>query len=249
MFVQLCLLNALATGALAGTGRQRRRCLRDGERAQRRPADRGGAAPALHHAPQDPHAAPGGALSQLLRAMLRGATGRRAAPFPEEGMTCALWLWSSWEQALAAASCSPIEQQATVARPAVVGRPYIAGVGDTVLDLKQTQSLPNIMGKADIFGRTRDAGRVIVRFVGVEGNQAVFVRQDVVIQSNETTMSRDPTLLPNYQISTVSGTVGTVPVSAARPPWARPIFRPRHHPPIRCRPARFSSPRRSAVRS
>ena len=117
---------------------------------------------------------------------------------------------------LAAASCSPIEQQATVARPAVAGRPYIAGVGDTVLDLKQTQSLPNIMGKADIFGRARDAGRVIVRFVGVEGNQAVFVRQDVVIQSNETTMSRDPTLLPNYQISAVSGTVGTVPVSASR---------------------------------
>jgi hypothetical protein len=118
--------------------------------------------------------------------------------------------------ALAAASCSPIEQQATVARPAVAGRAYIAGVGDTVLDLKQTQSLPNIFGKADIFGRTRDAGRVIVRFVGVEGNQAVFVRQDVVIQSNETTMTRDPTLLPNYQVSAASGTVGTVPVSASR---------------------------------
>jgi hypothetical protein len=117
---------------------------------------------------------------------------------------------------LAAASCSPIEQQATVARPAVAGRAYVAGVGDTVLDLKQTQSLPNIMGKADIFGRTRDAGRVIVRFVGLEGNQAVFVRQDVVIQSNETTMTRDPTLLPNYQISAVSGTVGMVPVSAGR---------------------------------
>jgi hypothetical protein len=118
--------------------------------------------------------------------------------------------------ALAAASCSPIEQQATVVRPAVAGRPYSAGVGDTVLDLKQTQSLPNFVGRADIFGRTRDAGRVIVRFVGLEGNQAVFIRQDVVIQSNETTMSRDPTLLPNYQISAASGTVGTVPVSAAR---------------------------------
>ena len=35
----------------------------------------------------------------------------------------------------------PIEQQATLARPAVAGRAYVAGVGDTVLDLKQTQSL------------------------------------------------------------------------------------------------------------
>src|SRR3984893_12596346 len=119
-------------------------------------------------------------------------------------------------EAVASACCSPIEQQATVVRPAVAGRAYITGVGDTVLDLKQTQSLPNFVGRADIFGRTRDAGRVIVRFVGLEGNRAVFIRQDVVIQSNETTMSRDPTLLPNYQISAASGTVGTVPVSAAR---------------------------------
>ncbi|HTG19585.1 MAG TPA: hypothetical protein VK681_06045 [Reyranella sp.] len=57
---------------------------------------------------------------------------------------------------------------------------------------------------------------MIVRFAGLEGNHAVFVRQDVVIQSNETTMSRAPVLLPNYQISTASGTVGTIPVSATR---------------------------------
>jgi hypothetical protein len=117
---------------------------------------------------------------------------------------------------LATAACSPIEQQATLARPAVAGKAYIAGVGDTVLDLKQTQSLPNVADKADIFGRTRDAGRVIVRFVGFEGNQAVFVRQDVVIQSNETTMTQTPMLLPNYQTSTVGGTIGTIPVSATR---------------------------------
>ncbi len=118
--------------------------------------------------------------------------------------------------ALAAAACSPIEQQATLARPAVAGRAYIAGVGDTVLDLKQTQSLPNVAGKADIFGRTRDAGRVIVRFVGLDGNQAIFTRQDVVIQSNETTMSQTPLVLPNYQMSTVTGNVGTIPVSATQ---------------------------------
>src|SRR5260370_34153929 len=116
--------------------------------------------------------------------------------------------------ALAAAACGPIDQQATLARPAVAGRAYVAGVGDTVLDLKQTQSLPNVVGRADIFGRTRDAGRVIVRFVGLEGNQAVFDRQDVVIQSNETTMTQTPSLLPHYQPSTVGGTVGTMPASA-----------------------------------
>jgi len=128
--------------------------------------------------------------------------------------------------ALAAAACSPIEQQATLARPAVAGRAYIAGVGDTVLDLKQTQSLPNVAGKADIFGRTRDAGRVIVRFVGLDGNQAIFPRQDVVIQSNETTMSQTPLVLPNYQISTVTGNVGTIPVSATQTTVGTPTYIP-----------------------
>jgi len=116
--------------------------------------------------------------------------------------------------ASALAACGSIEQQSALARPAVPWKAYVAGVGDTVMDLKQTQSLPNVVGKADIFGRTRDAGRVVVRFVGLEGNQALFVRQDVVIQSNDTTMSRTPMIVPNYQTSTVNGNVGMIPVSA-----------------------------------
>ena len=128
--------------------------------------------------------------------------------------------------ALMAGACSPIEQQATLAKPAVPGKAYAAGVGDTVLDLKQTQSLPDVVGKADIFGRTRDAGRVIVRFAGLEGNQAIFVRQDVVIQSNETTMSQTPLVLPNYQISTVTGNVGTIPVSATQTTVGAPTYIP-----------------------
>jgi hypothetical protein len=57
---------------------------------------------------------------------------------------------------------------------------------------------------------------VVVRFVGLEGNQALFVLQDVVIQSNETTMSRTPMFVPNYQTSTMTGNVGTIPVSATQ---------------------------------
>src|SRR5262245_61913312 len=80
-------------------------------------------------------------------------------------------------------ACSPIEQQSSLAKASLAGKTQIAGVGDTVMDLRKTESLPNIAGKADIFGRTRDTGRVLVRFVGLEGNQAVFVRQDVTIQT------------------------------------------------------------------
>lgn len=51
-----------------------------------------------------------------------------------------------------------------------------------------------------------------MRLIGVEGNQAIFVRQDVAIQSNETTMSRTPLILPTSETTTMSGTVGRVPV-------------------------------------
>ena len=112
---------------------------------------------------------------------------------------------------LSAIGCSPIEQQSKLAPP--LGKVHTAGAGDVVMDLRKTESLPNVAGKADIFGRTRDAGRVMVRFVGLDGNQAMSIRQDVVIQSNETTMSRSPMVLPTYQNTTLSGNIGMVPVS------------------------------------
>jgi hypothetical protein len=113
-------------------------------------------------------------------------------------------------------ACGAIEQQSSLVRPAVPGRPQVAGIGDAVMDLKLVESLPNSFGKADIFGRTRDTGRVTVRFVGLDGDQAIFVRQDVTIQSNETTLTQAPLLAPAYQVSTMHGSVGWLPVSGAR---------------------------------
>ena len=113
-------------------------------------------------------------------------------------------------------ACGAIQYQSSLAKPAATGRPYLAGVGDTVLDMKLTQSLPNAYGKADVWGRTRDAGRVTVRFVGLDGDQARFVRQDVTIQSNETTLTQGPMLVPTFQTATMSGSVGRVPVSGVR---------------------------------
>lgn len=109
-------------------------------------------------------------------------------------------------------SCSPIEQKTEMGRNVPTGKPLVAGIGDTVLDLRLKESLPNVFGKADIYGRTRDTGRVIVRYIGAQGDRAYFVRQDVLINSNETTMSRTPMIVPTMQQSTASGYVGTTPV-------------------------------------
>lgn len=120
---------------------------------------------------------------------------------------------------LLSACGGPIEQQSNLVKPAVAGRPHVAGVGDTVMDLKLTESLPNAFGKADVYGRTRDAGRVTVRLVGLDDGRAIFVRQDILIQSNETTLSQGPMMVPTYQNSTLNGAVGLVPVSATRSGW------------------------------
>ena len=114
---------------------------------------------------------------------------------------------------LAVAACgSPDQQFVTPARTLSAGVQQ-AGVGDAVLDLKITEPLPNIVGRADLFGRTRDAGRTIIRYMGERDGVAYFSRQNVTIQSSDTTMSRTPMYIPNIQSTTVSGNVGMVPVS------------------------------------
>ncbi len=116
---------------------------------------------------------------------------------------------------LGLAACGQVQEQSALSKPAVVGKPYIAGAGDTVMDIRATQSLPNAFGRADAFGRTRDAGRIIVRFLGTEGGYAIFARQDTLIQSNETTQSRTPMILPTYSTTSGSGNFGNVPISGS----------------------------------
>lgn len=97
---------------------------------------------------------------------------------------------------------------------APTGGSATAGPGDTVLDIRVVRPLPNAFGKADVFGRTTDAGRVVVRYIGSHDGMAVFTRQDLLIDSNETTMSRTPLLIPSISTTTTSGVVGGTPFSA-----------------------------------
>lgn len=112
------------------------------------------------------------------------------------------------------AAFSAANRQTTHLANASGGAHATAGPGDTVVDLRITRPLPNAFGRADIFGRTTDAGRVIVKFVGVEKGKAVFIRQDLLINSSETTMSRTPLLLPVTSTTNATGQVGRTPVTA-----------------------------------
>jgi hypothetical protein len=135
-----------------------------------------------------------------------------------------------------AGACGELGQP-DIAQPPVLGQPFVAGAGDTVMDAP---------------GRTRDAGRVIVRYVGLERGQALFVRQDVLIPSNEATMSRMPMILPTPQ-KTAGGGVSVVQASVIQPTTGTATgmayCRPARRRSLPARPARYRLPPRRAVRS
>ena len=74
--------------------------------------------------------------------------------------------------------------------------------------------MPNIAGRADLFGRTTDAGRTTVRYIGTYGQQAVFERKDIMVSSDATTMSESPVIIPQTANPSVYGNLGGTPVYA-----------------------------------
>ncbi|SEI04414.1 hypothetical protein SAMN02799636_05128 [Methylobacterium sp. 275MFSha3.1] len=125
------------------------------------------------------------------------------------------------------AACNPVQKNAQLITTAAPGQPMSAGPGDTVMDVKVTKSLPNAFGNADLFGRTTDAGRVTVQYVGSQGKTANLIRQNILIETNETTMTRTPLIIPNTQTTTVSGMVGTTPVSGSATTQSYSVVGPR----------------------
>jgi hypothetical protein len=114
--------------------------------------------------------------------------------------------------ALVAASggCAPIQQQSFSATP--VGQSIVAGVGDVVLRTDGRESMPNVFGNADIFGRTRPTGFATVQYGGMQGEKVVLLRSGVVTQSDATTMNSTPLIVPTQQTTSVYGAVGSKPV-------------------------------------
>ncbi len=110
------------------------------------------------------------------------------------------------------AGCAPVETKTTMNTPAG-SQIRSAGPGDVVMSFQSRKALPNIVGGADIWGRTTNAGGTTVRFVGTQGSRAVLERTDVVVESNATTMTESPMIIPTTTRTTVHGSVGMTPVS------------------------------------
>ncbi|MCH4548068.1 hypothetical protein MK632_20225 [Rhizobium changzhiense] len=109
--------------------------------------------------------------------------------------------------------CAPVETKTMLTTPAGT-QIRSAGPGDVVMSFQSRKALPNIVGGADIWGRTTNAGGTTVRFVGAQGARAVFERTDVVVESNATTLTESPMILPQTTTTAISGTLGSTPVDA-----------------------------------
>lgn len=112
---------------------------------------------------------------------------------------------------LTLAACSPVETKTSLVTPANKSI-MTAGPGDVVMSFQSRRALPNAFGKADLFGRTTNAGGTTVRYVGSRGGQAVFERTDVQVESNATTMSETPLIVPHTTNTNVTGMVGKTPI-------------------------------------
>lgn len=112
---------------------------------------------------------------------------------------------------LAIAGCSPVETKSELVITSKAQH-LSAGPGDVVMEFKSSKPLPNAFGKADLFGRTTDAGRTSVRYIGTSGNRAIFERQDIVVDSNATTMNQTPLIIPHTSNTTINGSIGNASV-------------------------------------
>ena len=66
------------------------------------------------------------------------------------------------------AGCGSIEQSQRVnTGGSEVGGILLAGLGDTLLEIKKEESMPNAYGKADIFGRKRATGVTYLVYAGM----------------------------------------------------------------------------------
>jgi hypothetical protein len=104
------------------------------------------------------------------------------------------------------AGCADVQERSQIVGGRT-GTPLAASVGDTVLRVARAKNLPNIVGKADIFGRTTPTGVETVQYLGVRDGRAFFKRRTVNVETGATTMNSTPLIIPNTATTTQSGSV------------------------------------------
>jgi hypothetical protein len=112
--------------------------------------------------------------------------------------------------AVALSSCAQVEHRQQLAESA--GKVTTVPVGGAIVTINKEKDLPNIFGRADIYGRKVDAGFIKILYKGRDRDGAILVEQvDVDIQSNASVLTRMPaTYSASSQGTVAAGGSGTV---------------------------------------
>jgi hypothetical protein len=129
-------------------------------------------------------------------------------------LSCALW------------GCASIQMYQSLRQPAGVG--LSAEIGSPLFHIDRSSDLPNVFGKADLFGGKVDRGYVELVFAGVsQDGRVVFRITDLGTRSNETTMSRYGTTRA-YATTTTYGGVSTSEITVSQPPQGSTVPLPQN---------------------
>lgn len=86
-------------------------------------------------------------------------------------------------------SCETIQTYSAIDQP--IGKVLYADIGGVVLKLRKSRDLPNIFGKADVYGGKVDEGFKELRFIGASSDGIIRFRLvDVDVMSNEDVFTR-----------------------------------------------------------
>ena len=105
--------------------------------------------------------------------------------------------------------CAQVEHRQQLAEP--VGHEITVPVGGTLATINKQKDLPNVFGRADLYGRQVDTGFTKIVFKGrsPEGG-AILEQLDVDIQSNASVFTRMPSIYSASSQASVTGTGGFI---------------------------------------
>lgn len=129
------------------------------------------------------------------------------------------------------AGCGGIKQTSTIETAGIrTGNETVATRGDAVIEVVHKESMPNAFGAADVFGRKRTTGTTALIYAGSNAGIAHFIRRDVDINSEKTTMNSTPIVINNNSRTNFSGYAGGERFSGTSITRNSPIFLPPNTP-------------------
>tara|TARA_B110000908_G_scaffold170149_1_gene228899 strand:- start:149 stop:721 length:573 start_codon:yes stop_codon:yes gene_type:complete len=84
---------------------------------------------------------------------------------------------------------------------------FNVGIGGSIYTSDKKKNLPNLFGKADIFGRKTPSGKTEVIFAGIQDGHIILIRNSITIETGATTMNSTPIVKSNTTTSSYAGNV------------------------------------------